>query len=98
MQSIAHCGSKASTYPQNGFTQNIYLAHPLQDIVPDRRISGRCPHFRFVSHDRDGDRGAGTRLTYTEQSAFLDGQDQPEGPEQGCKELLEALARKLERV
>jgi uncharacterized protein YndB with AHSA1/START domain len=41
--------------------------------------------------------GAGTRLTYTEQGAFLDGHDNAAQRESGCRELLEALAAELGR-
>jgi uncharacterized protein YndB with AHSA1/START domain len=40
--------------------------------------------------------GAGTRLTLTEQGAFLDGLDTPAEREHGTRELLEALAAALE--
>jgi uncharacterized protein YndB with AHSA1/START domain len=39
--------------------------------------------------------GATTNLRYTEQGAFLDGTDQSADREQGCRELLEALAETL---
>lgn len=42
--------------------------------------------------------GAGTRLIYTEQGAFLDGHDNPAQRESGCRELLEALAKQLQRT
>ena len=76
----------------------------LQDIVPNERI---------VSTDdmRLDDRrisvslatmqlepvGAGTRVTYTEQGAFLDGFDDPEVRGQGNADLLDALGKGLER-
>ena len=41
--------------------------------------------------------GAGTRLTYTEQGAFLDGHDNAAQREAGCRELFEALAAELGR-
>jgi uncharacterized protein YndB with AHSA1/START domain len=41
--------------------------------------------------------GAGTRLTYTEQGAFLDGHDNAAQRESGCRGLLEALAAELGR-
>ena len=41
--------------------------------------------------------GAGTRLVYTEQGAFLDGYDNPDDRERGTAELLDALGRELER-
>jgi hypothetical protein len=39
--------------------------------------------------------GAGTRLRYTEQGVFLDGEDTPELREQGTKELLDKLGAAL---
>ena len=39
--------------------------------------------------------GKGTRLTFTEQGAFLDGYDDPAGREHGTGELLDALGRAL---
>ncbi len=41
--------------------------------------------------------GAGTRLIYTEQGAFLDGHDNPAQREQGTAELLDALGAELSR-
>jgi uncharacterized protein YndB with AHSA1/START domain len=41
--------------------------------------------------------GAGTRLVYTEQGAFLDGYDAPAGREQGTRDLLDALGAELGR-
>jgi hypothetical protein len=41
--------------------------------------------------------GDGTRLIYTEQGAFFDGADKPEGREKGCRELLEKLGEELRR-
>ena len=40
--------------------------------------------------------GAGTRLTLTEQGAFLDGLDTPAEREHGTRELLDTLAAALE--
>ena len=73
-----------------------------EDIVPDERIV-----FTYNMH-RDGKRmsvsvatvellavGAGTRLRYTEQGVFLDGEDKPELREQGTKELLDKLGAAL---
>ena len=40
--------------------------------------------------------GDGTRLTYTEQGAYLDGLDTPEEREHGTNELFDALGRVLE--
>ena len=41
--------------------------------------------------------GAGTRLTWTEQGAFLDGHDRPDQREQGTGFGLDNLAKALER-
>jgi uncharacterized protein YndB with AHSA1/START domain len=75
-----------------------------QDIVPDERIV-----YAYDMH-LDGTRisvslgtvelkpnGEGTRLTYTEQGAFLDGLDTPDQRQQGTGGLLDALGAELER-
>jgi uncharacterized protein YndB with AHSA1/START domain len=75
-----------------------------QDIVPDQRI------VYTYDMDADGTRisvslstvqftpdGASTRMTYTEQGAFLDGLDTAAVREQGTRELFDALARELRR-
>lgn len=41
--------------------------------------------------------GTGTRLTYTEQVAMLDGTDSAAGREEGCRHLLGKLAAQLDR-
>jgi len=41
--------------------------------------------------------GAGTRLVYTEQGAFLDGYDTSAEREHGTGELLDALGAELRR-
>ncbi|MGN6157935.1 MAG: SRPBCC family protein [Devosia sp.] len=73
-----------------------------QDIVPDERI------VYSYDMDLDGERisvslatielkpeGGGTHLTLTEQGAYLDGWDHPEGREQGTRDLLDNLERYL---
>jgi uncharacterized protein YndB with AHSA1/START domain len=40
-------------------------------------------------------KGQGTRLVYTEQAAFFENADGAELRENGCRQLLEALAREL---
>jgi uncharacterized protein YndB with AHSA1/START domain len=75
-----------------------------QDIVPDERIV-----YAYDMH-LDEDRisvslgtveltpeGKGTRLTYTEQGAFLDGLDTPEQRQKGTGGLLDALGAELAR-
>ena len=39
--------------------------------------------------------GQGTRLTITEQGAYLDGHDKASNRESGTRELLDALAKSL---
>lgn len=73
------------------------------DIVPDRRIvlaytmtfDGKRTSVSLatVEMERTGD---GTRLVYTEQGAFLDGADRPEGREAGCGQLLDKLGEELQ--
>jgi uncharacterized protein YndB with AHSA1/START domain len=75
-----------------------------QDIVPDERI------VYTYEMELDGTRvsvsvasiqltpeGSGTRLTITEQGAFLDGHEDPALREEGTGWILDALARALER-
>lgn len=75
-----------------------------QDIVPDQRIV-----YTYDMH-RDETRisvslatvvftpeGDGTLLVYTEQGAFLDGEDKPEYRQQGTGSLLDALGAELQR-
>lgn len=72
------------------------------DIVPDARIilaygmtvAGRRISASLASTEFEAD-GTGTRLRFTEQGAYLDGEDQIPGREEGTRELLEALAREL---
>ncbi len=84
------------------------VAHAFEgrywDIVPNQRI--------VYSYDMHLDEmripvslatvelkpeGAGTRLIFTEQGAFLDGYDDPAGREHGMRELLDALGAALGR-
>jgi uncharacterized protein YndB with AHSA1/START domain len=73
-----------------------------EDIVPDERIV-----FTYNMH-RDGKRmsvsvttvellpaGGSTRLRYTEQGVFLDGEDTPELRERGTNEMLNNLGAAL---
>lgn len=75
-----------------------------QDIVPNERI------VQTYDMALDGTRisvslattefrpeGAGTRLRYTEQGAYLDGFDDAGGREHGWGELLDALGKHLAR-
>lgn len=78
----------------------IYL-----DIVPNARIiiaytmaaegnlfSSSMSTIEFKPH------GAGTKLTYTEQGAYLGEANQAVGREHGCRDLFERLSKELERA
>ena len=74
-----------------------------QDIVPDERIvytyDMRFDEQRIsvsLSTVELAPAGEGTRLTYTEQGAFLDGLDTSDQRKQGMGGLLEGLGRYLE--
>lgn len=74
------------------------------DIVPDRRIV-----FAYTMAREDTlisaslatvefhPAGAGTRLVFTEQAAFLDGGDKPQYRQQGWGSLMDALQTELAR-
>ena len=62
------------------------------DIVPDARVILAYGMTEFKPE------GSGTRLVFTEQGAYLDGQDQIPQREEGTRELFEALARELEKL
>jgi uncharacterized protein YndB with AHSA1/START domain len=73
-----------------------------QDIVPDERIVYTYEMYRnetrisvSVATVELAPEGAGTRLVFTEQGAFLDGEDKPEYREQGTGSLLDALGAEL---
>jgi uncharacterized protein YndB with AHSA1/START domain len=72
------------------------------DIVANRRIiiaysmtMGDTPFSASLATIEFAPDGEGTRLTYTEQAAFLDGKDQVKDRETGCRSLFEALAAHL---
>jgi uncharacterized protein YndB with AHSA1/START domain len=75
-----------------------------QDIVPDERIVYAYDmhlgerrisvSLATVELEPEGD---GTRITYTEQGAYLDGLDTPEQRESGTGGLFDALAEELAR-
>ena len=72
------------------------------DIVPDQRI---VLDYVMTAADRLISvslatielypAGGGTHLIYTDQGVYLDGADQPEDRERGCRDLLEKLAAEL---
>jgi uncharacterized protein YndB with AHSA1/START domain len=69
-----------------------------QDIVPDERIVTTYEMHRddvrlsvsLASVQFEAE-GTGTRLTYTEHGAYLDGEDTPESREEGTAMLLDQL-------
>jgi uncharacterized protein YndB with AHSA1/START domain len=76
-----------------------------QDIVPNERIvlaysmsaEGKCFSASLATLEFQPAEG-GTRLVFTEQGAYLDGNpDAPKNREAGTRELLEALAGELKK-
>ncbi len=94
-------GSEHSSARQPGGPAHVYDARFL-NIVPERRIvSSYVMHLdetpisvslATVTLEPIAD---GTRLVYTEQGAFLDGQDKVEQREAGCAWLLDQLGAVL---
>ena len=88
---------------RGAFEGNVYTYEAYyRDIVAGERIV-----YTYDMH-RDDDRisvslstvefrpdGAGTRMVYTEQGAFLDGSDTPAQREHGTRELFDRLAASL---
>lgn len=74
--------------------ERIILAYEMH--LDDRRISVSLATVELTPE------GSGTRLTYTEQGAFLEGAflegaDDPGARERGTRELLDALSEDLKR-
>jgi uncharacterized protein YndB with AHSA1/START domain len=79
-------------------TDAVYL-----DIVIDERVVfaytmtvGGAPMSSSLGTMELRPTGSGTRLLFTEHTAFVDGQDGSEGRREGSLGLLEALAKELE--
>jgi uncharacterized protein YndB with AHSA1/START domain len=75
----------------------------FQDIVPNERIInsyrmrlGETPISVSLATVELKPAGAGTRLTYTEYGAYLDGWDNPQLREQGTRDLLDQLGAVLQ--
>lgn len=73
-----------------------------EDIVPDRRIVASTQMYQderrisvSVTTVELAPEGDGTRLTLTEQGAYLDGLDEPKWREVGTRQQLEALGRQF---
>ena len=93
---------RASGGPKGG-PVHTYDAR-YHDIVPNERIV--CAYEMYLDETRISvslatvefkRAGAGTRLIFTEQGAFLDGYDNPAERERGTIELLDALGAELRR-
>lgn len=69
--------------------ERIIIAYSM--MIGDNRISSSLATMEFKPA------GNGTRLTLTEQGAYLDGHDDVAGREEGTRGLLEALDRELKR-
>jgi uncharacterized protein YndB with AHSA1/START domain len=75
-----------------------------EDIVPEQRIVYTYDMYRDETRISVSlatvelkPEGGGTRLIYTEQGAFLDGEDKPEYREQGTGSLFDALGAELQQ-
>jgi uncharacterized protein YndB with AHSA1/START domain len=76
----------------------------FRDIVPDKRIvatyemsiEGTRISVSIATTELETVDG-GTRLVFTEQGAYIGGEDQTGSREEGSRSLLEALGRELER-
>ncbi|MEX1007204.1 MAG: SRPBCC family protein [Acidimicrobiia bacterium] len=69
--------------------QRLIFAYDM--FLDDRLLSVSLATVEFVPS------GTGTRLTFTEQGAFLDGQDSVDSREEGTRGLLDQLGAELER-
>ena len=77
-----------ATYQDIVENQRIIYAYDMH--IDDRRISVSLATIELKPE------GSGTRLTFTEQGAFLDGYDDPGDRERGTRLLLDALGKSLE--
>jgi uncharacterized protein YndB with AHSA1/START domain len=68
--------------------QRIVFAYTM--TTGDRRISVSLATVEITPA------GDGARLVYTEQGAFFEGADKPEGRKAGCRQLLEKLGEELQ--
>jgi uncharacterized protein YndB with AHSA1/START domain len=94
-------GRERSAARPPGGPVHVYEAR-FQDIVPDQRII--FAYDMYLDETRISVSlatvelkpvAASTRLTYTEQGAYLDGHDVPDLREQGMGTLLDALGAEL---
>ena len=89
------CGAGADSdpppEPTTGFVSNQRIVYTYDMHLNEARISVSVATVEFQK------KGAGTRLVFTEQGAFLDGLDKPADREHGTGELLNALGAELKR-
>ena len=78
-----------ATYYDIVTDERIVVAYEMH--LDDARISVSLATVEFTSA------GAGTKMTFTEQGAFLDGYDDVESRRRGTEELLNSLERELRR-
>jgi uncharacterized protein YndB with AHSA1/START domain len=71
--------------------QGERIVYTYDMLMDETRISVSVTTVQF---EQSGD---GTRLTYTEQGAFLDGHDTPEQRKEGTGSLFDKLGEALER-
>lgn len=69
--------------------ENERIIYSYDMHIDDKRISVSLATIELKPE------GSGTRLTFTEQGAFLDGYDDPAGRERGTSDLLDALENSL---
>ena len=79
-----------ATYLDIVENQRIVYAYDMH--LDDERISVSLSTVEIVAA------GKGTRLTYTEQGAYLDGLDSPDQREHGTAMLLDTLGKSLEKA
>ncbi len=78
-----------SRYQEIVPNERIIFAYNM--YVDDRLLSVSLTTIEFKPA------GKGTRLTFTEQGAYLDAQDAPAGRRQGTEDLLDSLGHELQR-
>jgi uncharacterized protein YndB with AHSA1/START domain len=92
VNSGARKGEPAHTFDAvyHDIVENERIIYAYDMHVGDTRISVSLATIELKPE------GGGTRLTFTEQGAFLDGYDDAGSRERGTRELLDALGRSLE--
>jgi len=96
-------GGRENIRATQGGDEYIFTAL-YQDIVPDQRIvytydmlQNQTRMSVSVTTVEFEPAGAGTKMTFTEHGAYLDGADTAAAREHGTRELIDALAKELSR-